>query len=115
MAEDDEEEIDELRRQALLCAAIVGHGILESRRIKADHRRISQHYLTCPDLLPNPREGTPWQRLYASRNDMAFITVMGVNLNTFQLILSNGFKQAWKGAVIPRVDVSGSGTPREQR
>jgi hypothetical protein len=115
IAEDDDEEIDEqYYRQALLCAAIVGHGILESRRIRAERSRANQHYLTRPVLLPNPRDGTPWQRLFASRNDKALITVVGFDFPTFHLILRSGFERSWKNTIIPRADTHG-GIPRERR
>ena len=116
IAEDDEEEIDErFYQQALLCAAIVGHGILESRWIRAERSRANQHYLTRLVLLPDPREGTPWQRLFASQNDKALITVVGLDFPTFHLILRSGFEQFWKNTVIPRADKSHGGIPRERR
>ena len=34
-------------------------------------------YLTQPQLLPNPRVDTPWQRLWASQSDPAYITTTG--------------------------------------
>ena len=37
-------------------------------------------YLTRPDLFPDPRNDTPWQALYHSQNDHAFITTMGFNV-----------------------------------
>jgi hypothetical protein len=53
IAEDDDNDIEEQYRwRAILCAAIVGHGI---HRIKAEHSRAHQHYLTRPVLLPTPR------------------------------------------------------------
>jgi hypothetical protein len=33
-----------------------------------------QNYLRRGDLLPNPREGTPWEAMYAAGNNKAFIT-----------------------------------------
>jgi hypothetical protein len=39
------------------------------------------------DLWPNPRQETPWQALYDNQNAHAFITTMGFDPLTFQLIL----------------------------
>jgi hypothetical protein len=54
----------------------------------------SRHtYLVCANLLPNPCFGIPWQCLYQSKSDHAFITMMGFDIATFQAILEAGFAQ----------------------
>ncbi|KAI5991706.1 hypothetical protein F5J12DRAFT_786347 [Pisolithus orientalis] len=46
-------------------------------------------------LLPNPCISTPWQKLYESQDDWAFITTMGFDVETFGYILTSGFAMAW--------------------
>ncbi|KAF8326130.1 hypothetical protein F5887DRAFT_984706 [Amanita rubescens] len=56
------------------------------------------------DLLKTPREATPWQALNSSKNDRAFITTMGFDVATFDLIryiislfpASRGQGQGWR-------------------
>ncbi|KAG0695299.1 hypothetical protein DFH29DRAFT_1072537 [Suillus ampliporus] len=57
-------------------------------------------------LLPNPRMSTPWQALFASQNDRAFITTMGFEVETFAFILTSGFAKHWYHTPIPRDDIS---------
>ncbi|KAF8799597.1 hypothetical protein BYT27DRAFT_7058723, partial [Phlegmacium glaucopus] len=66
------------------------------------------------ELMPNPRVDTPWQRLWASQEDRAFITTMGFDVATFRYILegSGRFGQQWEESTIPRNDVSIAGEPR---
>lgn len=109
MLSDDEEETFEL--QAAI-AALFLHGILDARERKARRRSSGRAYLCRPQLLPNPRTGTPWQQLYDSRDDRAFITCTGLDVQTFQYILDNGFLAQWTTTTIPRGDVSAHGQPR---
>jgi len=47
---------------------------------RLDHiktRNPGRLYLCRTQLLPNPHCNTPWQLLYESQNDRAFITTMG--------------------------------------
>jgi hypothetical protein len=85
--EEDEEEECWLEEAAVLAMCC---GILEDRYHRAQQRRLSRHYLTRPDLLPNPRGNTPWQQLYETHNDKAFITTMGFTTDIFDLILEQG-------------------------
>ena len=73
---------------------------------------MSQLYLCRPQLLPNPHINTPWQALYHSRNDRAYITTMGFDVETFKLILSAGFTQKFYETPIPRDDVNTMGASR---
>ena len=47
----------------------------------------------------------PWQSLYASQSDQAFIAMMGFNVQTFHDILNKGFETEWNTQPIPRWDV----------
>jgi hypothetical protein len=58
---------------------------------------------------------TPWQVLYTSQNDRAFITTMGFDCATFQIILASGFTHAWNTQSIPRTDTNIAGNPRSGR
>ena len=60
---------------------------------------LNRTYLCRPQLLPNPRFDTPWQALYHSGSDRAFVTTMGVDVETFHHILENGFRLMW--AIVP--------------
>ncbi len=65
--------------------------------------------------MKNPRIGTPWQVLYGSCSDRAFITTMGVDCETFNKILEGGFSRVWNTTPIPRHDVDQIAVPRIHR
>ncbi|KAF8221910.1 hypothetical protein L208DRAFT_1044873, partial [Tricholoma matsutake] len=71
-------------------------------------------YLHDQELLPNPCIGTPWQVLWSSQNDCAFITTMGFNVVTFRHILEGlgWFADRWEVSTIPQHDVTSIGEPR---
>ncbi|KAH9933851.1 uncharacterized protein B0H18DRAFT_1115213 [Fomitopsis serialis] len=94
---DDELEDEERLRLGLAAALILG--ALDSRLTRATNHR--QTYLTCPELMPDPRINTPWQRLWESQNDRAFITTMGIDVETFHYLLHNGFAEIWATTAIP--------------
>ncbi|KAJ7194857.1 hypothetical protein GGX14DRAFT_402074 [Mycena pura] len=108
--EDTELHVEWQLSQQLAGAVLLG--ALEARRRRAERRRHSRLYLCRPQLLPNPRVETPWQQLYASQNNRAFITTMGFDTDTFDKILHGGFRATWNGMTIPRRDVSLTGNPR---
>jgi hypothetical protein len=87
-------------------------GAEESRKSRARRRNPSRLYLCRPQLLPNPRTLTPWQQVYESQDDRAFITTTGFDVATFHLILENGFAEVWNTTPIPRDDTSSNGNPR---
>ncbi|KAI6030451.1 hypothetical protein F5J12DRAFT_924877 [Pisolithus orientalis] len=62
-------------------------------------------------LLPNPHISTPWQKLYESQDDQAFITTMGFDVETFGYILTSGFATAWYHIPIPQNDTNTTGNP----
>src|SRR5687767_5501823 len=76
-----EEEEEELR--AIAAVGLVVYGLEQARQHRAKCRFERRLYLTRPDLLPNPRADTPWQALYESQNDHAFITTMGFDVAAF--------------------------------
>lgn len=90
---------------------------LVARNARNARRRQNRLYLCRRELLPNPRIGTPWQRLWESQEDRAFITTMGLDVTTFRLILEGpgGFGEQWEASSIPRHDVSRVGEPRTAR
>ncbi|KAF9566075.1 hypothetical protein CPC08DRAFT_740771 [Agrocybe pediades] len=113
--EDDiaDEEREEHSRLAILAAGAIILESLENRRLRSARRQ--RLYLVRPDLLPNPRAGTPWQRLLARNNDRAFITTMGIDVETFQYLLDSGFARAWETTPIPRPDQPMTAAPRNSR
>ncbi|KAG2067553.1 hypothetical protein BDR04DRAFT_1212289 [Suillus decipiens] len=62
-------------------------------------------------LLPDPHCNTPWQLLYESQNDHAFITTMGIDTQTFELILTSGFASQWYQKPITCPDINSHGIP----
>jgi hypothetical protein len=111
VAIEDEEEAEE--EELLLMAAAVS--VVGAEQARLDHnarRNLNRGYLTRPTLLPDPREGTPWTALYASQNDRAFITTMGFDIATFDLIIRSGFGARWYEEPLPRPDAPGSAAPR---
>lgn len=64
-------------------------GAEQSSRKHAERRQTRITYLVRGDLLPNPRLSTPWQALYSAQNDRAFITTMGLDVSTFNHVLTS--------------------------
>ena len=96
-----------------ICIIIILIGVLEARGTKIRRRNINRLYLRRQNLLPNPREGTPWQVLWAGQDDRAFITTMGFDVATFRNILKGQgrFAERWELSMIPRRDVTAIGEP----
>ena len=65
----------EYAKQAAMAFLLAGIEHARQERIRI--RYAKRLYRTQFDLLRNPRFRTPWQRLYKSQNDRAFITTMG--------------------------------------
>jgi hypothetical protein len=80
-----------------------------SQRARRSSRRAA---LTRNELLPNPREDTPWQVLYDSEEDRAYISTMGVDVATFEYIMEAGFEHEWNARAITRNDINLAGAPR---
>lgn len=97
-------EEDEFLERARLITAILIVGSNEDHAWSVENRRPRRQYLGRMNLLPNPRRGTPWTRLYDNRDDRAFITTMGINTSTFNMILEAGFERLWYTQPIPRPD-----------
>jgi hypothetical protein len=108
--EDHEMEADQLLAGTAM--AIVLLGVVEAHRLRTERRKPSRLYLCRSQLLRNPRGTTPWQVLYWSRSDRAYITTMGFDVATFDLILAAGFNVAWSTTPIPRGDAPRSAATR---
>lgn len=111
-AEVDEEEEDLMMTGAFLATFL--SGIFMSHTDRIQHHNPSRLYLCRPQLLPNPRIGTPWQQLLASEDDRAYITTMGFDVVTFNFLLygPGRFAEQWNSFTIPRDDTSSTGNPR---
>ncbi|CAA7260816.1 unnamed protein product [Cyclocybe aegerita] len=110
--EEDEywdEENDRLQNAGLSGTAIYLEA-QENRRHRSENRK--RLYLIRNELLPNPREGTPWQRLHSSSSDRGFITTMGIDVSTFEYLLQSGFALLWNTTPIPRPDQPMTAPPR---
>jgi len=90
---EDEVVQDELDNGSAAAAAVIMVlGAEEASRLRAECRKPSHLYLCRPHLLPNPWIDTPWQWLYHSQDDRAYITTIGFDMATFELIISLGFE-----------------------
>ena len=78
-----------------LGAALLITGADVGRLLCNERRNPTRNYLCRPQLQPNPRTGTAWQVLFNSENDHAYITTMGFNVDTFELIIQAGFAERW--------------------
>ncbi|OJT14842.1 hypothetical protein TRAPUB_8636 [Trametes pubescens] len=103
---------EELEHIGMLVASIAVVADEQTRLRRAENRLPTRRYLRRPQLLPNPRENTPWQVLYDSQDDRAFITTMGIDAGTFEYILESGFRDKWETSAIPRPDADPDGLPR---
>ena len=108
------EEAELLDWMRLLTAVLVV-GSNEDHAWSVKNRRPRRQYLGRMNLLPNPRIGTPWTRLYQNHEDRAFITTMGVDTSTFRVILEAGFGHLWYTQPIPRPDAYTTVHPRAER
>jgi hypothetical protein len=71
-------------------------------------------YLTQQDLPGNPCTSSALTHMHAIGSNRAFITVMGLDVQTFESILVP-FNLAWSGTAIPRRDVNPNGAPQPSR
>lgn len=90
-AQDDSREEEEETHHLAACGLAIYIGASESRNLRSLQR--VRTYLTRPELLPNPHIDTLWQALYASQSDSAFITTMGLDVETFDVVIQSGFVQ----------------------
>lgn len=106
------DDYDDEERLRIVCLALIVLGAEEARQNRQARRNRTRHYLCRPELLPNPRVDTPWQKLYESRSDRAYITTMGVDVATFHYLLDEGFTELWDSTPIERDDTDAGGRPR---
>ena len=105
----DTDDEDEEFMQALY---LIAPDVLD--HIRRNRRSQTRLYLTRSELLIHPQGRTPWQALYHSNNDRAFITTMGLDVRTFHLLLESGFRESWETQPIVRADANSRGRPRLQ-
>ena len=109
LIDDGAEDLDE---EQLRFLRVFGYILVRAHQAGEDCRARRRRYLLREDLLPNPRETTPWQQLYQTQNDRAYIVTMGFDVNAFNRLLSAGFEERWNTRVIYRPDVQHDGRPR---
>jgi hypothetical protein len=109
------DEESELLDRARLLVAVLIVGSNEDHAWSVGNRHPRRQYLGRASLLPNPRLGTPWTRLYENHDNRAFITTMGIDAPTFRAILEAGFGHLWSTRPIPRPDMDTTVQPRAER
>ncbi|KAF9484657.1 hypothetical protein BDN70DRAFT_825117 [Pholiota conissans] len=112
LAEHTEEDVEEDDYNNHLAIGLLVVGVEAGRLQRVEQRHNSRNYLCRADLPPNPRFRTPWLALFTNRNDRAYITTMGFNVETFNLIVTSGFGQRWLSEPIPRNDAHSGGDSR---
>ena len=75
------------------------------------HMRQVQTYLTRQDLPQNPRLDSAWAFMRNGRNNRAYITTMGLNVQTFELVLAQ-FQIEWDNKTISWDDFNPDGKPQ---
>ena len=106
----DDEETEEVDRyQTLTALAHIVVGMELGQLSQIERHKIGRLYLCRPQLLPNPHDSTPWQTLLRSQSDHAYITTMGIDVATFEYIITSGFGQRWYLEPIPHPDANSSG------
>ncbi|KAG2066894.1 hypothetical protein BDR04DRAFT_1233675 [Suillus decipiens] len=106
--------LDDEEDATMLAATLVG-GAEFARLDRIKTRNPGRLYLCRAQLLPNPHCNTPWQLLYESQNNRAFITTMGIDVPTFEFILTSGFASQWYEKPITRPDINLHDIPRLNR
>ena len=85
--EGEECDLEQEQSAALAVVALMIIGVEEPPRLCMEHRHPSQLSVCRPQLLPNSRKDTPWQVLYQSHSDRAFITTMGFDVDAFTYVV----------------------------
>jgi hypothetical protein len=102
--------LDDEEDTRMLAATLIA-GIELARLDRVKTRNPKRLYLCHAHLLPDPHQNTPWQVLYASHSDRAFITTMGIDVLTFEFILTSGFASLWYHKSITHPDTNSQGIP----
>ncbi|KIY48681.1 hypothetical protein FISHEDRAFT_42869 [Fistulina hepatica ATCC 64428] len=114
--EDDEIEDETQLENDALSAILLAYSTAETyQSVKSEQRAATRTYLKRLELLPHPWKTSPWQSLFVSCNDRAFITTMGLDVETFNLILNGGFSEKWNTTRVTRPDRPGTAHPRLSR
>ncbi|QRV92214.1 DDE superfamily endonuclease [Ceratobasidium sp. AG-Ba] len=78
-------------------------------------RRSRYRFLLRRHLRPSPRCNTSWVSIRESSDDRAYLATMGLDVASFEYLLTNGFERLWDTHTIFRHDVDEFGFPRLQR
>lgn len=115
--DDNHDAEEEIEAAAAAYWAVVTSNMLQARQARNERRHKHRLYLIREELLPNPRVGTPWQRLWQSQSNRAFVTTMGFDVATFRRLLEGPgmFGERWDMSSIPRNDVGRASAPRTDR
>ncbi|EUC55558.1 DDE family endonuclease, partial [Rhizoctonia solani AG-3 Rhs1AP] len=94
-------------------------GVLKFLRLRRQQEIVNRHapvkkrhYLTRPELQPAPMVRSGWQSIYLSREDCAYIQVLGLDVSTFDYLMDSGFRKAWNTRPIKRTDTNQAGASR---
>jgi hypothetical protein len=106
LEDEEEERVQDSEMRMAVALAVIHIGAEEAHQLHVWHHQPSCLYLCRDQLLPNPCFGTPWEALYTSRSNRAFITMMGFDVETFDFILEAGFAHQWNWTTIPWSDTA---------
>ncbi len=110
MQADEDDKLDnEEKHAATILILTLALGVEEARQTLSHRQNPSCLFLCRQQLLPNPRGQTPWQILFSSRCDWAYITTMGFDVKTFNYILNQRHSLKWNSIVIPQNDTNLAG------
>ncbi|CEL62865.1 hypothetical protein RSOLAG1IB_12589 [Rhizoctonia solani AG-1 IB] len=75
-------------------------------------KKRERNYLKRAQLQQAPMGNSGWQSIYRSREDRAYINVLGIDVATFDYLLDLGFCEAWNTRPIKRTDTNQTGSSR---
>jgi hypothetical protein len=104
--DDHDEQFVYWRRRRIVASLLLHYLRRHWHRAQELHGRPRRKrvYLRRAELLPSPRLTSAWQSIYQSREDRAYIQVLGINVATFDYLLASGFEHAWNTRAITWTD-----------
>ncbi|KAB5588424.1 hypothetical protein CTheo_8137 [Ceratobasidium theobromae] len=93
-ADDTDDEYVQLLRQNITLITLYIIDQYEDGQRRQRKRVRGGYYLRRAELMPSPRIESGWLAVYRSQEDRTYINTMGVDVATFNFLLTAGFKHA---------------------